>query len=319
MGRRFHLVQRKNYSRKKAKPSTKPSKNPAAIPAGTTKESVLATQPSAGCIDETGSSVLTPLDDNVDETSRDWNTATSTVELPPRKKAKLVESPVAIPAGTTYESVSSIQPSIGSSVPAPLVNDDVIAESSIDRNTATSTVDLPPNDQTGSADDVEIPLATDDLDDGSRTKQNTSTSRVEMSFGNLNEKATCTALLSDAEHTVNGGTLTTEVSTQTDLVDICATELESSTSGVFTAEASTQTEPVDIIESTGGGQSDSVATTSTTIAVGTSQQEMPYIMCEGNADEKFLPLVNKHEGVFRDATGTYMQYVFMYTVDFFDR
>ena len=254
MGRRFHLVQRKNYSRKKAKPSTKPSKNPAAIPAGTTKESVLATQPSAGCIDETGSSVLTPLDDNVDETSRDWNTATSTVELPPRKKAKLVESPVAIPAGTTYESVSSIQPSIGSSVPAPLVNDDVIAESSIDRNTATSTVDLPPNDQTGSADDVEIPLATDDLDDGSRTKQNTSTSRVEMSFGNLNEKATCTALLSDAEHTVNGGTLTTEVSTQTDLVDICATELESSTSGVFTAEASTQTEPVDIIESTGGGR-----------------------------------------------------------------
>jgi len=41
---------------------------------------------------------------------------------------------------------------------------------------------------------------------------------------------------------------------------------------------------------------------------------MPYIMCEGNADKKFLPLVNKHEGVFRD-----IHAVFTYTVHFFDR
>ena len=75
MGRRFHLVQRKNYSRKKAKPS-KPSENPAAIPAGATKKSVLAIQLSDGCIGETGSNVLTPLNNNaIAETSMDWNAA----------------------------------------------------------------------------------------------------------------------------------------------------------------------------------------------------------------------------------------------------
>ena len=96
MGRRFHLVQRKNYSRKKAKPSAKPSENPAAIPAGATKKSVLAIQLSDGCIGETGSNVLT------------------------------------------------------------LLNNNAIVET---RNVAASTLELPPNNQTGSDDDVEIPLA----------------------------------------------------------------------------------------------------------------------------------------------------------------
>ena len=30
-----------------------------------------------------------------------------------------------------------------------------------------------------------------------------------------------------------------------------------------------------------------------------------YIMCEGNSDEKFLPLATKHKGVFKDAKGMY--------------
>jgi len=89
--------------------------------------------------------------------------------------------PAAISADATNESVSAIQPFTGRSVTTPL-NDDVIVESSIDRNTATSTIELPPNNQTGSDDDVEIPLTMDNLEnDGNRAKQNTITSTTEVS------------------------------------------------------------------------------------------------------------------------------------------
>ena len=29
-------------------------------------------------------------------------------------------------------------------------------------------------------------------------------------------------------------------------------------------------------------------------------------VCVGNGDEKFNPLINKHKGVFKDSTGTYV-------------
>ena len=33
-----------------------------------------------------------------------------------------------------------------------------------------------------------------------------------------------------------------------------------------------------------------------------------YMMCEGNNDEKFFPLVTKHQGIFKDAKGKYKLY-----------
>ena len=141
-------------------------------------------------------------------------------------------------------------------------------------------------------------------------KQNAGDKSAKVSLGDFDGKTTSTTVLAYAERTMNRSI--TEASTQTDLADICATDAEPSIGGVITVEACTQTEPVDISESMDGDQTDPVAFTRTTATIDVNltsgheqQQEMPYIVCEGNADDKFLPLVNKHKGIFRDATGTY--------------
>lgn len=262
MGRKFRLVQRKNYSQKKSESHANLCESPTDIPA-TTEEvpsnvgggSASVMQPSNVSDDEVGNSidVQTHLDDDdiIVDCNMDWDATTSTVELSCNAK--------------TY--------------------------------------------QIGNTDDIQMTM--DNLDDdGSTVKQNAGDKSAKVSLGDLDGKTTSTTVFAYTERTMNGSI--TEASTQTDLADICATDAEPSIGGVITVEACTQTEPVDISESMDGDQTDPVAFTRTTATIDVNltsgheqQQEMPYIVCEGNADDKFLPLVNKHKGIFRDATGTY--------------
>jgi len=181
-------------------------------------------------------------------------------------------------------------------------------------NAATSTVELSSNDiadESGSKIDHEPSL---EDDHGSTMQCNTadeSSSTVELVLDDVDGKSTTLLTNTGPSMDHRDHMFTAEASTQTDPCTIKSVEVGPPIDGIFTSEASTQTEPADIYESIDGVQTNSSTfinpstTLDSNLSLGNEpQQEMPYVMCEGNADEKFLPLVNKHKGVFKDASGT---------------
>ena len=81
-----------------------------------------------------------------------------------------------------------------------------------------------------------------------------------------------------------------EMATQTDInFDVVSTEASMQTENPEYADMFTQTDNESIQQSTVGIHNSSNAT--------------ELVKCEGNNDDKFLPLVNKHKGIFKDVTG----------------
>jgi len=96
---------------------------------------------------------------------------------------------------------------------------------------------------------------------------------------------------------VNVGTQTedvksTDVSTQADLLQPSMNE-----AGVQT---DTPTNPYPVQS---GSANPSVVKISSVTDDSANDRENQFILCEGNNDEKFFPLVVKHNGLFKDSTG----------------
>jgi len=90
--------------------------------------------------------------------------------------------------------------------------------------------------------------------------------------------------------------VSTEIGLQT--VDVESTSVETQTKDVITASVTTQTDGRSVNDV--GVQTNERSVNN--VGVQTCKTQEDYL-CIGNSDEKFAPLVTKHDGVFKDASG----------------
>ena len=101
------------------------------------------------------------------------------------------------------------------------------------------------------------------------------------------------------------------VETQTDEVYIVKTvSVETQTDKIHvvkTISASTETDEVHVVTvMSASTQTDKIELKEPRTHTGVELELNPdedFILCEGNNDEKFHPLIVKHKGIFRDVTG----------------
>ena len=98
----------------------------------------------------------------------------------------------------------------------------------------------------------------------------------------------------------------TGIRDQVDLVSSAFAEVAVQTDEVKFGEMATQTDtnfPVVSTEASMQTENAEYADMCTQTSDEDIQQSTELVKCEGNNDDKFLPLVKKHEGIFEDVTG----------------